>query len=167
MFHHNSIHILQQQPFSWLSFKSSSAIQLSQYPDFSRDDEVLSCSTEHHVNGESTILRWYAGQCYMDSAKKFIWKTYSLRTFFTAFAGNISIGYFLGRKESGSFWLTAASSMKKEMNFEVKACNPNPLIQRHLHTLGERGLEYGWDCIMYSHSSSTLTHSHIRTYASC
>lgn len=62
----------------------------------------------------------------------------SLRTFFTPIAANFSISYFLWRKEPGSFWLAAAFSVKKEMNFEVKACNPDPLIQRHLLTLRER-----------------------------
>lgn len=43
--------------------------------------------------------------------------------------------------EPGSVWLTAASSMKKEMNFEVKACNPNALIKKHPLSLRERESE--------------------------
>lgn len=66
------------------------------------------------------------------------------------------------KKGVRQLWLAAASSMKKDMNFEVKAHNLNPLIQRHLHTLREkdRDMEYGWDCIMYSlRHKNTLTHA--------
>ena len=77
-----------------------------------------------------------------------------------------SIGYFLRRKESGGFWLTAASSMKKEMNFEVKACNPNPLIQRHLHTLRERERPGVWLGLLNIFTQAQI-HTHIFVHTHC
>lgn len=155
-----NVHGFQEQTpqhlFNHLWWVTSHLIQsnLIYIPEYSNYSESwLTEGKAQHWDGALGTDVWASLTIYMDGLYRLF------ENFLYLSRWQLFFMLFSGRRESGSFWLTATSSVKKEGNFEVKACNPNPLIQRHLQPERARGSEYGWDCIMHLHK-----HKHTFTY---